>query len=215
MLAEIARARRARHRDRHHAPRHRPRDPVRAARSSTRSSPRSHRHDPGAPVLPYLLSGGTDNKALSLLGITGYGFAPLQAAGRAGLPGDVPRRRRAGAARRISVWQAGSRPTCCSDLLDQRKHHQRGFHQRHHPRTRPGPHRVPADLLERPPAASSGQFLGTGEDPGRRSPRSPRSAPRLAVVIFFWRDIVRIIGRGASRSSARFRATTPTPAWAG
>jgi acetylornithine deacetylase/succinyl-diaminopimelate desuccinylase-like protein len=35
-------------------------------------------HDPGAPVLPYLLSGGTDNKALSKLGITGYGFAPLQ-----------------------------------------------------------------------------------------------------------------------------------------
>jgi acetylornithine deacetylase/succinyl-diaminopimelate desuccinylase-like protein len=34
--------------------------------------------DPGAPVLPYLLSGGTDNKALSKLGITGYGFAPLQ-----------------------------------------------------------------------------------------------------------------------------------------
>ena len=36
------------------------------------------RHDPGAPVLPYLLSGGTDNKALSELGIAGYGFAPLQ-----------------------------------------------------------------------------------------------------------------------------------------
>jgi acetylornithine deacetylase/succinyl-diaminopimelate desuccinylase-like protein len=35
-------------------------------------------HDPGAPVLPYLMSGGTDNKALSKLGITGYGFAPLQ-----------------------------------------------------------------------------------------------------------------------------------------
>ncbi len=35
-------------------------------------------HDPGAEVLPYLLSGGTDNKALSLLGIKGYGFAPLQ-----------------------------------------------------------------------------------------------------------------------------------------
>ncbi|MFD3444669.1 M20/M25/M40 family metallo-hydrolase [Microbacteriaceae bacterium 4G12] len=35
-------------------------------------------HDPEAEVLPYLLSGGTDNKALSLLGITGYGFAPLQ-----------------------------------------------------------------------------------------------------------------------------------------
>ncbi|MBX3099715.1 MAG: M20/M25/M40 family metallo-hydrolase [Salinibacterium sp.] len=39
--------------------------------------------DPGAPVLPYLLSGGTDNKALSKLGIKGYGFAPLQ------LPADL------------------------------------------------------------------------------------------------------------------------------
>jgi acetylornithine deacetylase/succinyl-diaminopimelate desuccinylase-like protein len=37
-----------------------------------------HAADPGAPVLPYLLSGGTDNKALQKLGITGYGFAPLQ-----------------------------------------------------------------------------------------------------------------------------------------
>jgi acetylornithine deacetylase/succinyl-diaminopimelate desuccinylase-like protein len=35
-------------------------------------------HDPEAEVLPYMLSGGTDNKALSLLGITGYGFAPLK-----------------------------------------------------------------------------------------------------------------------------------------
>lgn len=40
-------------------------------------------HDPGAPVLPYLLSGGTDNKALSKLGIKGYGFAPLK------LPADL------------------------------------------------------------------------------------------------------------------------------
>ncbi|MFM9878200.1 MAG: M20/M25/M40 family metallo-hydrolase [Rhodoglobus sp.] len=40
-------------------------------------------HDPGAPVLPYLMSGGTDNKALSKLGITGYGFAPLR------LPADL------------------------------------------------------------------------------------------------------------------------------
>jgi acetylornithine deacetylase/succinyl-diaminopimelate desuccinylase-like protein len=39
--------------------------------------------DPGAEVLPYCLSGGTDNKALSLLGITGYGFAPLR------LPADL------------------------------------------------------------------------------------------------------------------------------
>lgn len=37
-----------------------------------------HIEDPGAAVLPYTLSGGTDNKSLSRLGITGYGFAPLQ-----------------------------------------------------------------------------------------------------------------------------------------
>jgi len=36
------------------------------------------RHDPDAVVLPYLLSGGTDNKALSELDIAGYGFAPLR-----------------------------------------------------------------------------------------------------------------------------------------
>ena len=36
------------------------------------------RHDPGVPVLPYLMGGGTDNKALSRLGIAGYGFAPLR-----------------------------------------------------------------------------------------------------------------------------------------
>ena len=34
--------------------------------------------DPGAVVLPYSLSGGTDNKSLARLGITGYGFAPLR-----------------------------------------------------------------------------------------------------------------------------------------
>ena len=44
-------------------------------------------HDPGAPVLPYLLSGGTDNKALSKLGITGYGFAPLQLGPELDFPG--------------------------------------------------------------------------------------------------------------------------------
>jgi acetylornithine deacetylase/succinyl-diaminopimelate desuccinylase-like protein len=39
--------------------------------------------DPEAAVLPYCLSGGTDNKAFSRLGIHGYGFAPLQ------LPADL------------------------------------------------------------------------------------------------------------------------------
>lgn len=34
--------------------------------------------DPDAVVLPYMLSGGTDNKWLAKLDITGYGFAPLQ-----------------------------------------------------------------------------------------------------------------------------------------
>ncbi|GAB3631478.1 M20/M25/M40 family metallo-hydrolase [Microbacterium shaanxiense] len=40
-------------------------------------------HDPGVPVIPYLLGAGTDNKALSTLRITGYGFAPLR------LPADL------------------------------------------------------------------------------------------------------------------------------
>jgi acetylornithine deacetylase/succinyl-diaminopimelate desuccinylase-like protein len=33
--------------------------------------------DPEGIPVPYLLSGGTDNKALAKLGITGYGFSPL------------------------------------------------------------------------------------------------------------------------------------------
>ncbi len=41
------------------------------------------RHDPGVPVIPYLMGGGTDNKALAALGIRGYGFAPLR------LPADL------------------------------------------------------------------------------------------------------------------------------
>jgi acetylornithine deacetylase/succinyl-diaminopimelate desuccinylase-like protein len=39
--------------------------------------------DPEGEVIPYLLSGGTDNKALAKLGITGYGFSPLK------LPSDM------------------------------------------------------------------------------------------------------------------------------
>jgi acetylornithine deacetylase/succinyl-diaminopimelate desuccinylase-like protein len=42
-----------------------------------------NRYDPGAPVLPYLMSGGTDNKSLSQLGIAGYGFVPML------LPADI------------------------------------------------------------------------------------------------------------------------------
>ena len=36
------------------------------------------REDPGIPVIPYLMGGGTDNKALASLGIRGFGFAPLR-----------------------------------------------------------------------------------------------------------------------------------------
>ncbi len=34
--------------------------------------------DPGAKAVPYMLSGGTDLKAFSRLGIHGYGFTPLR-----------------------------------------------------------------------------------------------------------------------------------------
>ena len=41
------------------------------------------KHDPEGIPVPYLMSGGTDNKALSELGIVGYGFSPLK------LPADL------------------------------------------------------------------------------------------------------------------------------
>ncbi len=37
-----------------------------------------HAEDPGARVIPYSLSGGTDNKSFSLLGMRGFGFVPLR-----------------------------------------------------------------------------------------------------------------------------------------
>jgi acetylornithine deacetylase/succinyl-diaminopimelate desuccinylase-like protein len=39
--------------------------------------------DPDGIPVPYVLSGGTDNKALARLGIKGYGFSPLK------LPSDI------------------------------------------------------------------------------------------------------------------------------
>ena len=42
--------------------------------------------DPTAKVLPYTLSGGTDNKSMAEIGITGYGFAPLQLTGDLDFP---------------------------------------------------------------------------------------------------------------------------------
>ncbi|MET0746810.1 MAG: hypothetical protein ABWY49_01335 [Rhizobium sp.] len=34
--------------------------------------------DPEGTVIPYLLPGGTDNKLLSKIGISGYGFVPMK-----------------------------------------------------------------------------------------------------------------------------------------
>ncbi|MEN9325200.1 MAG: hypothetical protein RL414_954 [Actinomycetota bacterium] len=42
-----------------------------------------HAEDPEGVPVPYVMSGGTDNKALSDLGIIGYGFSPLK------LPADL------------------------------------------------------------------------------------------------------------------------------
>lgn len=41
------------------------------------------KEDPGAPVIPYLMSGGTDGKAWGELGVRCFGFAPLR------LPADL------------------------------------------------------------------------------------------------------------------------------
>ena len=65
--------------------------------------------DPGARVLPYCLSGGTDNKTLSRLGITGYGFAPCVYR-RPRFRSHVPRHRRARGGR-PRVRRQGAAPT--------------------------------------------------------------------------------------------------------
>ena len=72
------------------------------------------RHDPGAPVLPYLMSGGTDNKALGRLGHHGLRIRAAAADARPRLPGDVPRHRRARAV--VGARCSGARcwETCCA-----------------------------------------------------------------------------------------------------
>ncbi|HEY5116420.1 MAG TPA: M20/M25/M40 family metallo-hydrolase, partial [Nakamurella sp.] len=42
-----------------------------------------HAEDPAGTAVPYMLSGGTDNKAFARLGVAGYGFSPLR------LPADL------------------------------------------------------------------------------------------------------------------------------
>ena len=66
--------------------------------------------DPDAHPVPYLMSGGTDAKSFSTLGIRCFGFSPLLLAAGPGLPVAVPRHRRAGAGRRAAVRRTGARP---------------------------------------------------------------------------------------------------------
>ena len=63
--------------------------------------------DPDAEVLPYCLSGGTDNKALSLLGHHRLRLRAAAAARRPRLRPDVPRHQRAGPDRVAPVRRAG------------------------------------------------------------------------------------------------------------
>ena len=68
------------------------------------------RFAPEGHVVPYSMSGGTDAKQFSRLGITGYGFSPLRMPAGLRLPGAVPRRRRTGTRGRAALRGAGSRP---------------------------------------------------------------------------------------------------------
>ena len=54
-----------------------------------------------------------------------------------------------------------------------------------------------------------GSFLGTGEDPGARFTAITQIGTELAVVIFFWRDIVRIIARWAQSLAGKVPRNDP------
>lgn len=54
-----------------------------------------------------------------------------------------------------------------------------------------------------------GQFLGTGADPGARFTAITQIGTEAAVVIFFWRDIVRIIGQWAKSLTGRVPRQDP------
>ena len=73
-----------------------------------------HAEDPGAEVLPYCLSGGTDNKALEPAGHHGLRLRAAAAAGRPRLRRHVPRRRRARACRRRCASVRGCCRTSCA-----------------------------------------------------------------------------------------------------
>ncbi|KGJ72655.1 UDP-diphosphatase [Cryobacterium roopkundense] len=54
-----------------------------------------------------------------------------------------------------------------------------------------------------------GQLLGTGEDPGAQFTAITQIGTELAVVIFFWHDIVRIIGQWSRSLVGRVPRTDP------
>jgi undecaprenyl-diphosphatase len=54
-----------------------------------------------------------------------------------------------------------------------------------------------------------GEFLGTGADPGARFTAITQIGTELAVVIFFWRDIVRIIGQWAKSLAGKVARDDP------
>ncbi|MGO4691723.1 undecaprenyl-diphosphate phosphatase [Glaciibacter sp. 2TAF33] len=54
-----------------------------------------------------------------------------------------------------------------------------------------------------------GEFLGTGGDPGARFTAITQIGTELAVVLYFWRDITRIIGRWARSLAGKVPRTDP------
>ena len=117
------------------------------------------RADPGVPVIPYLMGGGTDNKALASAGHRGLWIRAPAAARRPRLHRHVPRRRRARSARCARVRAArADRPAPHVLIphahLDARSRSTKGAHASRgdHPRPRPGTDRVPADLIQCAPA---------------------------------------------------------------
>ena len=130
---------------------------------------------PDAEVLPYCLSGGTDNKALSLLGVTGYGFAPLR------LPADldfapmfhgIDERR----TRRVAALRHASAAAAARDLLTERG------------KTRPC--RSSARWLPTGPSATPSSAPGTGPARAARGRRTARDRHPLRdrQVVRMWPD---------------------------
>ena len=181
--------------------RHRPRGTHSRPARRRGEATRSRRTIRARRVFPYLLSGGTDNKALAELGIAGYGFAPLRLPADLDFPAmfhGVDERVPLDA---LVLRQAGSCGTCCS-ATDRRPVSSLRLPRRRKADTtcskrsssvssRDSPSSSPSPRA--PTCASSASSCPGARTRAPRSPRSRSSAPRLAVVVFFWRDIVRII----------------------